>query len=231
MFQLDDLTISKKLLILIIVGIVAIIVVGGIGISSTQQINSQLAELYQNKYAHSVLALEAYSDMMSFAVGGYMLTLEQNPAKKKEIQDSKQYPYITSFNEKLSKYESIPMNDEEAKIFAALKKGSADYFDVAKKTNELNFAGKTEESTKLRTEVLVPKRQETYDGLAGIIELNRQSAQQYYLNAQAAYQSIILITVIITIICAIILLAISWLIIRNLTRRINMALRRFMWVN
>ncbi len=222
MIRLDDLTISKKLLILIIVGIAAIIVVGGIGIASTQQINSQLGELYQNKYAHSVLALEAYSDMMNFAVGGYMLTLEQDPVKKKEIQDSKQYPFVASFNKKLSEYESIPMSDEEKEIFTALKKGSADYFDVAKQTNELNFAGKTEESTKLRTEVLVPKRKETYDGLAKIIELNRQSAQQYYQNAQAAYQSIILITVIFTIICTIILLGISWFIIRNLTRRINM---------
>jgi len=222
MIQLDDLTISKKLLILIIVGIAAIIVVGGIGIVSTEQINSQLGELYQNKYAHSVLALEAYSDMMNFAVGGYMLTLEPDPVKKKEIQDSKQYPYITSFNEKLAEYESIPMNPEEEKIFSALKKGSADYFDVAKQTNELNFAGKTEESTKLRTEVLVPKRKETYDGLAKLIELNRQSAHQYYLDAQASYQSIILITILLTIICAIILLGISWFIIRNLTRRINL---------
>lgn len=82
MIQLDDLTISKKLLILVIVGILAIIVVGCIGIFSTQQINGQLGELYQNKYAHSVLALEAYSDMMKLAVGGYMLTLEPDPVKK-----------------------------------------------------------------------------------------------------------------------------------------------------
>lgn len=222
MFQLDDLTISKKLLILIIVGIVAIAVVGTIGILSTQQINSQLGELYQNKYAHSVLALEAYSDMMSFAVGGYMLTLEQDPVKKKEIQDSKQFPYITSFAKKLSEYESIPMTEEEEKIFAALKKGSTDYFEAAQETNRLNFAGKIEESTKLRTETLVPKRQETYDGLTQLIELNRQSANQYYLDAQASYQSILILTVFFTLICAIILLVISWFIIRNLTRRINM---------
>ena len=108
MIQLDDLTISKKLLILVIVGILAIIVVGCIGILSTQQINGQLGELYQNKYAHSVLALEAYSDMMSFAVGGYMLTLEPDPVKKVAIQDANQKPYVTAFKEKLEKYESIP---------------------------------------------------------------------------------------------------------------------------
>ncbi|MDX8549346.1 MCP four helix bundle domain-containing protein [Methanospirillum sp. J.3.6.1-F.2.7.3] len=222
MIQLDDLTISKKLLILVIVGILAIIVVGCIGIFSTQQINGQLGELYQNKYAHSVLALEAYSDMMSFAVGGYMLTLEPDPVKKVAIQDANQLPYVASFKEKLAEYESIPMNEDETAVFTDLKQASTEYFDLAQQTNDLNFAGKVEESTKLRTEVLVPTRQKTYDGLAKLIELNTQSANQYYLDAEAGYQSIVLITVIITIICAIILLLISWLIIRNLTRRINM---------
>lgn len=222
MIQLDDLTISKKLLILVIVGILAIIVVGYIGILSTQQINGQLGELYQNKYAHSVLALEAYSDMMSFAVGGYMLTLEPDPVKKVAIQDANQKPYVTAFKEKLEKYESIPMSEDEKTIFTDLKQASTEYFDLAQQTNDLNFAGKVEESTKLRTEVLVPTRKKTYDGLAQLIELNTQSANQYYLDAQAGYQSIVLATVLITIICAIILLFISWLIIRNLTRRINL---------
>lgn len=212
-------------MILVLVGIIGIIMIGCIGIFSTQQINSQLGELYQNKYAHSVLALEAYSEMMNFAVGGYMATLEQDPSKKREILESSHYPYITLFNEKLSEYESIPMSEDESKIFSALKIGSADYFEVARETNELNLAGKIEESTKLRTEVLVPKRKDTYDGLAQLIELNRESAHQYYLDAQAAYHFIILITVILTIICAIILLAISLVIIRNLTRRINMLIK------
>jgi len=212
-------------MILILVGIIGIIIVGCIGIFSTQQINSQLGELYQNKYAHSVLALEAYSDMMSFAVGGYMLTLEPDPVKKVAIQDANQLPYITSFKEKLEKYESIPMDEDEKTIFFNLKEASTDYFGLAMQTNELNFAGKIEESTKLRTEVLVPKRKDTYDGLSQLIELNRESAHQYYLDAQAAYHFIILITVILTIICAIILLAISLFIIRNLTRRINLLIK------
>ena len=53
MIQLDDLTISKKLLILVIVGILAIIVVGCIGILSTQQINGQLGELCATRSSKS----------------------------------------------------------------------------------------------------------------------------------------------------------------------------------
>lgn len=225
MVQLDDLKISRKLLILVIFGIIAIVVVGGIGISSTQKINSELEQLYQNKYAHSVLALEAYSDMMSFAIGGYTSTLEKDPIKKVNIQNTQQFPYIDTFNKKLAEYESIEMSEEETTIFNDIKQGSVDYFDAAKKTNELDLAGKADEATKMRQEVTAPKRIQTYNGLKKIIELNNQSAYQYYKDAQSAYNSIILITIIITLFCTIILLVISWFIIQNLTRRFNLLIK------
>ena len=47
MIQLDNLKMSKKMLILLIIGILGILCVGYIGITSSGTINAQLNELYE----------------------------------------------------------------------------------------------------------------------------------------------------------------------------------------
>jgi len=221
MIQLDDLTISKKLFILIIVGIVALIVVGMFGITTTQQVNSQLEQLYNNKYAHSVLAIQAYSDMLNYAVEGYRFSAETDMEKRKDMLKNNVEPFAVRFKEKLTAYESIPMADDEKETVTKLKKLSDEYFTIVAKANSLTLEGKIEELNKIRTEQAAPKRAETMAEIQNLVNLNNQSAYQYYSEAQSASVNTIIQIIIVTIICALILLVISWFIIRNLTRRIN----------
>ncbi len=225
MLQLDDLSMSRKLLILVVVGIIAILLVGSVGIYSTERINSQLNQLYLNKYAHSMLALEANSDMMSFAIGGYAATLENDRAKKVVIRDAQQYPYAALCKDKIARYEAIPMSPQEKAILDDLKQGTSEYFETAIKVDELDAAGNADESSKLRNGVMVPLRAKINTGLKQLIELNNQTSHQYYIDSNASYTTILVTTIIITIICAAILLIISWLIIRNLTRRFALLLK------
>lgn len=224
MIQLDDLTMSRKLLILVIVGIIAIIVVGFVGISATSTINGQLQRLYENKYAHSVLAVQAYNDMLSYAVEGYRFSMEPDMAKKQDMVTNNMEPNRIRFNEKLTTYESIPMDDEEKEVVGNLKQASAEYFVIVGKVNSLTLEGKEEEAAKIRNEQAGSKRAEVMTGIQNLVELNNQTAFQYYSDAHTIYTTIVIMTTVITIICAAILLFISWFIIRNLTRRFNLLL-------
>ena len=222
MIQLDDLTMGKKLLILVIVGILAISIVGFVGIYSTDKINSQLTQLYQNKYSHSVLAIQTYNEMLNYAVEGYKFSLESDMKKKEQMLNENMLPKIDIYNEKIAAYESIPMNEEEKQVIDKLKQYSLEYFDIVGRVNTLTLEGKTKEASELRDAKAGAKRLETMGEIQKLVELNNQSAYQYYVDSNVMYVNILLATIIITIVCAFILLIISWFIIRNLNRRFNL---------
>lgn len=225
MIQLDDLTMGKKLLILVIVGILAISIVGFVGIYSTDKINSQLTQLYQNKYSHSVLAIQTYNEMLNYAVEGYKFSLESDMKKKEQMLNENMLPKIDIYNEKIAAYESIPMNEEEKQVIDKLKQYSLEYFDIVGRVNTLTLEGKTKEASELRDAKAGAKRLETMGEIQKLVELNNQSAYQYYVDSNVMYVNILLATIIITIVCAFILLIISWFIIRNLNRRFNLLLK------
>ncbi|MDD1729888.1 MAG: methyl-accepting chemotaxis protein [Methanospirillum sp.] len=225
MIKLDDLPIGRKLLILVIIGIVAVIAVGYTGISSSGTINSQLNELYQNKYIHSMLASEAYSEMLNYAVGYYQYSNEQNPENKKNIQNTSMDPHAALFNAKIASYESIRMSDDEKRIISEIKLSSAEYLDTVRRINALEASGKEDEAAKIRTSEGVPKRIQTMDNLKKLVDANNASAYQYYQDSNAEYNNTILLIIAITVICTCLLLLISWLIIRNLTRRFALILK------
>lgn len=225
MIRLDDLPIGRKLMILVLIGIGAVVVVGYAGISSSGAINSQLDELYQNKYIHSMLASEAYSEMLNYAIGCYQYSNEKNQEKKKDIQNTSMDPHAVLFDEKIASYESIQMSDKEKGIISEIKQNSAEYLDAVRRTNALEDAGDADKAAKIKAEEVVPKRIQTMDNLKKLVDANNASAYQYYLNANTDYYHTILLIIAITIICSCLLLLISWLIIRNLTRRFNLLLK------
>jgi len=221
---IDNLTIGRKIVILVCVGIIVIVFVGLLGISCTQQINSQLDQLYQNKYSHSMMAYNAYSEMLTYAIGAYQMAMEPDNTKKRNIIHTQMDPKVTSYNSILADYKSIKMSEEEQQIYDDLLQFSSEYFTAAQKTNELRLEGKDEEANAYFPQVAIPARIKTYEKLQDLLVLNNQSSYQYYIDAQAMFNSLILTTLIITTICSLLLLLISWIIIRNLTRRFNFLL-------
>ncbi|PWR70358.1 methyl-accepting chemotaxis protein [Methanospirillum lacunae] len=221
MIHIDDLTLRKKLFILVAFSIIVIVIVGVLGVYSTQQANSQMEELYQNKYYHSTVALNTYSEMLSYAIAAYQMSLEPNLTKKKDIITTQVDPKVISYQKLLDEYKSVQMTGDEEQVFNDLKQGSSEYFSAASQINQLRLEGKDDEANAKYSQVAIPPRMKAYGKLQELIQLNNQSAYKSYSDSHSIYESLIVTTIIITIICSILLLFISWFIIRNLTRRCN----------
>jgi methyl-accepting chemotaxis protein len=134
-------------------------------------------------------------------------------------------PNMVLYNEKLAAYGTIPMSGDEKETYTKLKQLSAEYFDIVGRVNSLTLEGKDQEAATLRNEKAGSKRAETMKEIQNLVRLNNESAYQYYTDSGVIFNSVLLATLIITVVCAIILLTISWFIIRNLTRRFDQLLR------
>ena len=95
---LDDLNMSKKLLILVVVGIACTLVVGYFGISGSGTVNEMLDELYDIKYTHTVQAEEALIEMLKFSggMGNYIIALDK--AEMDRIEKEEMVPAKDAFN-------------------------------------------------------------------------------------------------------------------------------------
>ncbi|KAF5085965.1 Four helix bundle sensory module for signal transduction [anaerobic digester metagenome] len=94
MIQLDNLKMSKKMLILVIIGILSILCVGYIGITSSGTINAQLNELYEIKYIHTVQSEDALIELLQYAKGTSDYITEMDKEKMKEIENNTLEPAI-----------------------------------------------------------------------------------------------------------------------------------------
>ncbi|HWQ62940.1 MAG TPA: methyl-accepting chemotaxis protein, partial [Methanospirillum sp.] len=167
------------------------------------------------------IALNTYSEMLSYAIAAYQMALEPNLTKKKEIVANQVDPKVVSYQKLLGDYKSVKITGDEEQVFNDLKQSSSEYFSAASQINQLRLEGKDDEANTKYAQVAIPPRLKTYGKLQELIELNNQSAYKSYNDSHSIYESLIVTTIIITIICSILLLFISWLIIRNLTRRCN----------
>ncbi|WP_146201084.1 HAMP domain-containing methyl-accepting chemotaxis protein [Methanospirillum lacunae] len=219
MIQLDTISMSKKLLILIIIGVFAIMFTGVCGLFTAGEINSEVNQIYKNKYTHSMLAYGAYSDMLNYAIGGYTFTLASTVSEKQQIFQTKMDPFGVSLLKRLDDYSSIEMNDNEKGLIEEIKKSSAEYLETTKQVNSLTLQGKDEEATQLRIQSAIPKRNLILTDLQKLMDDNNQTSNQCYIDANQLYSQGILIIVVVIIFCTIILLFIAWLIAQNINRR------------
>lgn len=224
MIQLDNLKMSKKMLILVIIGILGILCVGYIGITSSGTINAQLNELYEIKYIHTVQSEDALIELLQYAKGTSDYITELDKEKMEEIENNTLEPAIQNFNNIIVEYEALGMTSEGKQIVDEIKKSFIQYTDASQKVLELSYEGNNAEAVVMRNNEVIPKRIKIEEDLKKLVDLNNQSAYQFYTESDVIYGNIILSTILVTIIAIIILLLISWYITRNLTRRFTQIL-------
>jgi len=221
MSYLDDLKMSKKLLILVVIGLAAIIAVGYLGISGSGSINAQLNTMYEQKYIHTIQSEDAYVELLTYAEGMSNYLLESDKTKMDTIKKDTIEPSITAFNKKISEYESIQMSDEGKVLIEKIKTNYPQYIDTTTKVMALSYEGKNAEAMEIRAKEAIPKRAQIQEDLKKLVDINNQTAYQFYKDSDTVYSNIILVTVIITIIGAIILMFFGFYISRGITGPLN----------
>jgi|GEM_PF-2752806 len=225
MIQLDEISMSRKLLILIAIGVFSIIIVGIFGLYAAGAINSETDKIYKNKYAHSMLAYGAYSDMLNYAIGGYTFTLSSNVSDKQQIFKNKMEPFGDSLLKRIDDYSSIEMTDTEKELIKEVKDASSDYLEITNRVNSLTIAGKEEEATAIRTQEAIPKRNIILTNLQKLMDENNQTASQSYADSNKMYSLAVLINIIVIIICTFVLVLTAWVITQNINRRFGLLLK------
>ncbi|PWR73965.1 HAMP domain-containing methyl-accepting chemotaxis protein [Methanospirillum lacunae] len=225
MINFDNITLSKKLYTLVTIGIIAIIVVGLSGMYTANLINSQLNEMYEIKYIHTMQAEEANSNLLYFANGVSEYILEEDKTKMDSIKNQSIDKSLDSFNKKISEYEAMKMTDEGKAAIQEIKQTMPEYVQSIEKVLALSYEGKNDEARTLRAQEAVPKRQAIEKKLQNLVDINNQSAYQFYKDTDSLYNQMLTLSIIIIIVSLVALLGFAWFIIKNLTRRFNLLLK------
>jgi methyl-accepting chemotaxis protein len=224
MINLDDLKMSKKLLILVVVGIACTLVVGYFGISGSGTINEVLEELYDIKYTHTVQAEDALVEMLKYSNGMGNYILAPDKAGKDKIKKEQLNPAQEAFNKKIAEYEALGMTGEGEVVIEDVRKQSKEFFDVTQKVAALTYEGKDKEAIDMRMNEALPRLTEAMNSLHKLVDINKKDALEYYKESDIVFANT-LMTIIFAIIIGIIILALSsWYIVRNLTRRFDILL-------
>lgn len=216
---------SRKLLILIAVGVISIIIIGICGLYTAGSINSEIDKIYKNKYAHSMLANGAYSDMLNYAIGGYTFTLSSNVSEKDQIFKTKMEPFGVSLLNRVDDYSSIEMTETEKDMIKEIKAASSDYFEITKRVNSLTLEGREAEATQIRSQEAIPKRNIILNDIQKLMDENNQTASQCYTESNKMYSLALLVIILVIFICTLVLLSIAWVITRNINRRFNLLMK------
>lgn len=217
---LKNLKVSQKLAILISVLLIAVVLVGGTGYYFLSKTNDSANKMYSEK----LMAVELINDNRTHArkIEGntYALMITTDEKENKELFDE-----ITQrgkqFDENLTKFEQIPIDDADKAKVKEIKEDLQKYRAVRVKVLELAMQNKNAEAFALYNQQGKALSNKFTDELRGLAENMNKSAAE--MNKQNHKDFVFANGLFIAVITIAILLGIllGWLIVRQVTSRLN----------
>jgi methyl-accepting chemotaxis protein len=201
---LRNVKIKMKLLILILIGAVALGIVGAVGLFSTRDMAQETEEMYKDKMLPnlSVGKISEYNR----ANDAYMLELMLATDKTRSDElNNKLTTSILNADEEMDKLENSDLSTKGRELFETYKQQRSDLNSVRNRVLRLALENKNEEAYELYVSEQIPHRRSVNETLQQLQEQNIKNAKQTY---EQAKQDVQLATIILgaTIAVALLLL-------------------------
>lgn len=217
---LNDLKVARKLALLIIVFVIALVCVGGTGYYFLGKTNQAMDRMYGEELTSVQLINEnrVHARRIETNILSLMLT---NDMKEKESLLAEVQKRVKQFDENLTQYEQFPLEDTERKQVKNVREVLGKYREVRNKAIELAMQNKNAEANELYKQQARPLSEEFTKDLVELAASAKNSADS--LNTQskedfAKANMVFVAIIIISMICGSLL---GWLITKRITKRLH----------
>lgn len=215
------MSISKKIMWMVILPIVALIILGAITIRGQHKLNSMLNDLNSNIVPSLTLLSNIQRDVTVMHAVVYRHVLS---ADEKDMD--KQAERITGFKTQISagfdKYEKEMITNEEDRVaIKATKDAFASYSEFADKVMAASRSGDKAGATAMMGKDATAKRKALTDNLEVVIKVNETAAQAAAKNSEEVYSSTVRLSVGFAVVMIAAVAGIGFMIGKSITTPVN----------
>lgn len=219
---LNDLKVGQKLIVLIVVFIIGLVGVGVTGFYYLNKTSNDMDKLYTEKLMAVELADESriYAQRIESSIFSLVLNNDANEIQKtieKINQDAK------LFDESLTKYENLPLNEKEKENVKVLRENLGQYREARKQVIELASKNQDKEAYEIYVKNAAPPAEKFTKNLIDIGEHAKKAAEEMNAQSKQSVASAIMIFVAIILASIIIGMVLGWVIMKRITSRLTQA--------
>ncbi|NLC77304.1 MAG: hypothetical protein GX750_06755 [Clostridia bacterium] len=169
MLKLHNFNTATQMLLAASVGLLCLLLIGFMGISSLSTINEQAEIMYERNMNKLLLANEARSVLQNLAIlGPVYATNMDRMAFTTNLEK-----YEADFAQIMAQYETLIVNEQERELFQKVKSIYNDYLDS---TKNLLSARNQAEAAAMGADIL-PKRVASIESMYNLIDYNMTAAE------------------------------------------------------
>ena len=214
---LNNMKVSFKLSVLIIIAMLSMGVIGYTGYYYLQKSNDNINEMYTDRLVPTTLINEnrAYIHEVNGLVMELMASTDYNKQKSIEMKIS---DIVKAFNSNIAEFEKTSLDAQETQKLAELKTSMVKYREGRTRVIELAMLDKDAEAYALYTASVESLRNDAIDKCLDLSKYEVANAKQGSINNKASFEKSIHITLSIIFVFLILLGLCGWLITKMITK-------------
>jgi len=215
------MSISKKIMWMVILPIVALIILGAITIRGQHKLNSMLNDLNSNIVPSLTLLSNIQRDVtvMHAVVYRHVLSADEKDMDKQAERIS---GFKTQISAGFDKYEKdMITNEEDRAAIKATKDAFASYSEFADKVMAASRSGDKAGATAMMGKDATAKRKALTDNLEVVIKVNETAAQAAAKNSEEVYSSTVRLSVGFAVVMIAAVAGIGFMIGKSITTPVN----------
>lgn len=219
---LNNLKVGQKLIVLIVVFIIGLAGVGATGFYYLNKTSNDMDKMYAEKLmavelsdANRIEAARIESDFFAL-----MITTDEKENQRLS-EDITQRAKL--FDENLTKYENLPLENGEKENVKMLRENLGQYRQVRTKVMNLAMQNKNVEAYQLYMKEAVPPAEKFTKNLVDMTEHAKKAAEEMNVQSKQSVASAIMIFVAIILASIIIGTVLGWVIMKRITSRLIQA--------
>ncbi|MBP2633114.1 MAG: methyl-accepting chemotaxis protein [Firmicutes bacterium] len=217
---LNNLKVGQKLVLLIVVFIIGLVGVGCTGFYYLNKTSNAMETMYSEKLMAVELASEnrIHARRVESDIFAIMLTTDEKENQKLLTEINQR---VKLFDENLTKYENLPLENVEKENIKVLRDNLSKYREARKKILDLAMQNKNAEAYQLYIKEAVPVAEKFTLNLRDMTEHAKKSAQDMNVQSKKSIADAIMIFVAIILASIIIGTLLGWVIMKRITKRLS----------
>lgn len=215
----NNLKVKQKLSILILIFSLAVILVGMIGYFNLKRSSEYTDMMYQNNLTEVSLAYEnrIYIRRIRSDLFELMITTDakENQRLIDEIADTRK-----TYNENLTKFEALPLSQEQKNKFKELQSVVVQYKDANNEVLELAKVNKNAEAFSVYKQKVESLANATTKSLQDLSEISKKDAEKMNQESKDSFAKASMLFIIITIVAVVLGAGLGFLIIKQIVNRL-----------
>lgn len=219
---MKNVTITKRLVFLLVVAIVALIVVGVVGLSAALTAQKGVAQVRDDSLVSIKTLGSARGAFLQLRINTYLHVLTTNDVEMANVEKTIE-TLADNMNSELKKYEGLLSNDEDKKMLETDRQAVSQYLNIlhekllpTSRKNDTNTAFSI-----LRNE-MHPVAQAGVEALSKHVAFNEKTANNYAHEVEASVSSAIKLSITVIVIALLVIAVMGYFMLSNIRASLNL---------